>query len=162
MARVVSTAGSPYPQAGVMIRESLGTDSANHWCKLVVGSFASGTGPRPVETHRTKRVVANAAVLVKLVRSGNNSRLTSANGMTWTQNRNNQTITMAQNVYIGLVSVAMSIRPLPRLLSTTFQLVPLRRLRQPLRISATTGSWVARLKLVEPASGPRKERVWYR
>jgi len=102
IARVVSVQGSA--QAGVMIRETLSANSTNaatlyqqsyiYFCDrpstgASVSTWGNANGTLPY--------------WVELVRSGNTiSSFYSPDGVNWTQNGSSQTVTMAQNVYIGL------------------------------------------------------------
>jgi RHS repeat-associated protein len=143
VARVVSTAGSTYPQAGVMIRETLDTASTNalvqYWSSSV--SFWD----RPTTGGSTTNQAGGSVTLpywLKLVRSGNTfSGYSSYNGMTWTQIGTSQTITMAQNVYIGL---AVSSYVNTTLSTVTFDEVSISTPSTPpptiTNVSATTGS----------------------
>jgi regulation of enolase protein 1 (concanavalin A-like superfamily) len=107
VARVVSAQGSTSPQAGVMIRESLAANSSHAYA-----TYEPSPGPsiyffdRPTTGAATayQGTPVNALPYwVKLVRSGNTfSAYTSADGATWVQVGSAVTISMAQNVYIGL------------------------------------------------------------
>ncbi|MGC2830144.1 MAG: IPT/TIG domain-containing protein, partial [Candidatus Acidiferrum sp.] len=106
VARVASVQGSS-AQAGVMIRETLnpgatdgntfywnGNSYVSFFYRSTTGGGATGGSQGGL----------SLPYWVKLVRSGNIiSAYRSSNGTTWTQTGSNQTITMAQNVYIGLV-----------------------------------------------------------
>jgi regulation of enolase protein 1 (concanavalin A-like superfamily) len=107
VARVLTAQGSTYPEAGVMIRETLTTGSSQAYT-----AYEPYPGPsiyfynRPTTGASTSSQGSPVSVLpywVKLVRSGNTfSGYISADGAAWTQVGATQTITMAQNVYIGL------------------------------------------------------------
>jgi regulation of enolase protein 1 (concanavalin A-like superfamily) len=107
VARVVSVQGSTYPEAGVMIRETLATGSTHAYV-----TYEPYPGPsiyfydRPsTNTSTASQTTAISALpyWVKLVRSGSTfTGYTSADGVNWVQVGTAQTITMAQNVYIGL------------------------------------------------------------
>src|SRR6266568_3918458 len=119
IARVVSAQGGSYPQAGVMIRETLDTASAN--------AFAGYT-PSVVDFWRRLTTGGNAGYQsggngtvtlpywVRAIRSGSSFYgYYSADGVNWTQMGTTQTITMATNVYIGL---AVSGNTYPSVLAT--------------------------------------------
>src|SRR5260370_36838928 len=107
VARVLTAQGSSYPEAGVMIREALTTDSTHAFVgyepypgpsiylysrSVTGGSTASQTTP-----------ITGLPYWEKLVRSGNTfTGYTSPDGVNWTQVGTTQTITMAQNEYAGL------------------------------------------------------------
>src|SRR5207245_2482895 len=106
IARVVSAQGGSTPQVGVMIRETLTTGSTNAYMNYqpVYGGIYFGertsTGG---STTGSNPVVATLPYWVKLVRSASTfSGFISLDGVNWTQLWTNQTITMAQNVYVGL------------------------------------------------------------
>ena len=108
IARVVSASGSQYPEAGVMIRETLTAGSAHAFV-----AYEPFPGPslylyaRP-STGANTSSVTNTAISalpywVKLVRSGNIfTGYISTDGVNWLQLGATQNIPMAQNVYIGL------------------------------------------------------------
>jgi regulation of enolase protein 1 (concanavalin A-like superfamily) len=112
VARVLSTSGSQYPQAGVMIRETLNSNSAHafmgyepypsagiyFWERPSTGANTSSPGGATIPA---------LPYWVKLVRSGSSfSGYRSADGVNWVQVGSTQTITMAQSVYIGLACSA--------------------------------------------------------
>ncbi|PYU54210.1 MAG: hypothetical protein DMG56_27425, partial [Acidobacteria bacterium] len=104
VARVVSAQGSNYPEAGVMIRETLDAAStngyANYQSSVVFFSYRGSTGG---STTLQSGVNIGLPYWVKLVRSGSTfTAYSSYNGTTWAQTGTSQTITMAQTVYIGL------------------------------------------------------------
>ena len=107
VARVVSvTGGSGYRAAGVMIRETLTATSANaklaFWATYGTDYFddRATTGGSTAEPGQT---TATPPTWIKVVRSGNSfSAFASTNGSAWTQLGATQTISMAQNVYVGL------------------------------------------------------------
>src|SRR5438132_5748323 len=104
VARVVSAQGSNYPEAGVMIRETLDAAStngyANYQSYVVFFSYRGSTGG---STTLRSGVNIGLPYWVKLVRSGSSFIAFSYyNGTTWAQRGTSQTITMAQAVYIGL------------------------------------------------------------
>jgi regulation of enolase protein 1 (concanavalin A-like superfamily) len=107
VARVVSAQGSVYPQAGVMIRETLATGSVHAHAayqpypgpSVYFYSRASSGGT----TVAQGTAVSGLPYWVKLVRSGSTfSSYASANGVNWVQLGSSRTINMSQNVYIGL------------------------------------------------------------
>jgi regulation of enolase protein 1 (concanavalin A-like superfamily) len=107
IARVLSAQGSSYPQAGVMIRETLTASSTHAYV-----SYEPYPGPSIYLDSRsttgastsTQYTAINALPYwVKLVRSGNTfTGYASADGSNWVQVGTTATIGMAQNVYIGL------------------------------------------------------------
>jgi regulation of enolase protein 1 (concanavalin A-like superfamily) len=107
VARVVSTSGTPYPEAGVMIRETLTANSAHAFMAYEPYPSAStyfywrpSTG---ASTSSSPSAIPALPYWVKLVRSGSTfSGYISADGANWVQVGATQTISMAQNVYIGL------------------------------------------------------------
>jgi regulation of enolase protein 1 (concanavalin A-like superfamily) len=107
IARVVSVQGSQYPEAGVMIRESLTAGSKHAYITyepypgpsvyLYSRSTVSGA------TAYTTSGIAGLPYWVKLVRSANNfTGYVSSDGVNWVQIGSTQTISMASSVYIGL------------------------------------------------------------
>ncbi len=104
VARVVSLTGSSSPPAGVMIRDSLsaGSTSAFVAYRASSGYFVIRTTAGANSTYQTL-ATATLPYWVKLVRSGNTfTGYTAPDGVTWSQVGTTQTISMAQNVYIGL------------------------------------------------------------
>jgi regulation of enolase protein 1 (concanavalin A-like superfamily) len=107
VARVVSVQGSTYPEAGVMIRETLGANSAHAYTayepypgpSIYLYSRASTGGT----TASQSSAVSGLPYWVKLVRSGSTfSGYASSDGVNWVQVGSSRTISMSQNVYIGL------------------------------------------------------------
>jgi RHS repeat-associated protein len=109
IARVVSEQGAYNPQPGVMIRETLDSNSTN----VFAGPVGSNSDAyvefydRPTPGAYTNQQSASQAVTlpywVKLTRSGTTfSAYEAPDGMAWTQVATSQTITMAQNVFVGL------------------------------------------------------------
>jgi hypothetical protein len=107
VARVVSLqGGSGYVSAGVMIRNTLDTGSANaktaDWAAFGgiyfdVRTTAGGSTSEP------GGVSATLPYWVKVSRSGNTfSSFASTDGVNWVQVGTSQTITMGQSVYMGL------------------------------------------------------------
>jgi len=122
VARVVSAQGSTYPEAGVMIRETLGANSTHAYAayepypspSIYLYSRASTGGT----TASQSSAVSGLPYWVKLVRSGSTfSGYASADGVNWVQVGSSRTISMAQNVYIGL---AVSANNNSALVTTTF------------------------------------------
>jgi uncharacterized protein YceK len=107
IARLVSVqGGSGYVAPGVMIRETLTAGSTNaetaDWSANSAIYFdartSTGAGTTPYAS-----VSATLPYWVKVSRSGNTfSSYTSVDGVNWTQRGASQTISMAQNVYVGL------------------------------------------------------------
>jgi subtilase family serine protease len=107
VARLLSLqGGSSSESTGVMIRETLTTGSTHAYAAFGGGSFIYFT-ERPstgaMSTLQTNSIAVTFPYWVKLTRSGNNfSVFSSPDGVNWTQIGVTQTITMAQNVFIGL------------------------------------------------------------
>ncbi|HVB56990.1 MAG TPA: IPT/TIG domain-containing protein, partial [Candidatus Acidoferrales bacterium] len=106
VARVVSLTGSS-AVAGVMIRETLNSNASDadafYWPydRGVYFYDRPSTGANP--TNQGSVSMTTLPYWVKLVRSGNTfSAYASRTGLYWTQLGSSQTITMAQNVYVGL------------------------------------------------------------
>jgi subtilase family serine protease len=109
VARIVSAQGSTYPQAGVMIRETLTPGSAHGYVAYQpypgpsIYFYNRSTTGAPTTSQNTTNPVNALPYWVKLVRSGNTfSGYVSTDGVSWVQVGTTQTITMAQNTYIGL------------------------------------------------------------
>jgi RHS repeat-associated protein len=106
VARVVSLqGGGSNPKAGVMVRETLSAGSTDAYMAFQPGQlvfdYRSATGGSAANQGT---VNGNLPYWVKLVRSGNSfSGYTSPDGVSWTQVGTAQTVTMAQNVYVGLM-----------------------------------------------------------
>ena len=106
-ARLVSLqGGSGYVAPGVMIRETLNAGAANattaEWAAYTEVSFGirASTG---ASASTSGTVSATLPLWVKVSRSGNTfSSYSSADGVNWAQRGTSQTVTMAQNVYVGL------------------------------------------------------------
>jgi hypothetical protein len=96
--------GSSSESTGVMIRESLNPSSTHMYAAF--GQAAIWTVFRATTAGSTTgQSISNITLpyWVKVVRSGNNfSGYGSPDGVNWTQTGTTQTITMAQNVYVGL------------------------------------------------------------
>jgi IPT/TIG domain len=107
VARLLSLqGGSSSESTGVMIRETLDAGSTHAYAAFGGSSFIYFT-ERPSAgantTLQTNSIAVGFPYWVKLSRSGNNfSVFSSPDGVNWTQIGTTQTITMAQNVFIGL------------------------------------------------------------
>jgi fibronectin type 3 domain-containing protein len=94
----------PWSKAGIMIRESLATNSTDVLMAVTPGNgvtwqYRSSTGG---DTANNNTTGLSAPYWVKLVRSGNTfTGYRSPNGQTWTQ-LGSATFTMASSAYIGL------------------------------------------------------------
>jgi len=107
VARLVSLqGGSGYVSAGVMIREALSPDSTNaktaDWAAYgsIYFDVRSTTGG---STSEPGHVTVTLPYWVKVTRSGSTfTSYTSSDGANWVQLGANQTINMAQNVFVGL------------------------------------------------------------
>jgi RHS repeat-associated protein len=104
IARVVNVTGGSSPPVGVMIRDSSsdGSTSAFVAYRASSGYFVIRTTPGTSSTYQT---IASATLpyWVKLIRSGNTfTGYSGPDGVNWTQVGTAQTISMAQNVYVGL------------------------------------------------------------
>ena len=107
IARLVSLqGGSGYVAPGVMVRETLNAGSTNattdDWPinSAIYFGYRASTGG---STSFPASVSKSLPYWVKVSRSGSTfSSYTSPDGVNWTQCGTGQTITMAQNVYIGL------------------------------------------------------------
>jgi RHS repeat-associated protein len=104
VARVVSVQGSSNAQAGVMIRETLNAGSTNaypanqgsvmyFYDRATTGGSTSYQGGTDVTLPYWVEVVRNGSTF---------TAYTSSNGLNWVQMGSSETISMAQNVYIGL------------------------------------------------------------
>src|SRR6266478_6731600 len=103
VARVVSSSSTSW--AGVTIRETLSTGSTDI-CSLIEDTGYPFIKYRSTTGGNTSQLeVANATLpyWLKAVRSGTTfSSYVSSDGVNWVQSGTSQTISMAQNVYIGL------------------------------------------------------------
>jgi hypothetical protein len=107
VARLVSVqGGSGYVAPGVMIRETLNAGSTNattaDWAaySAIYFDVRTSTGG---STSASGSVTGTLPYWVKVSRSGSTfSSYTSLDGVNWTQRGVSQTISMAQNVYVGL------------------------------------------------------------
>jgi regulation of enolase protein 1 (concanavalin A-like superfamily) len=124
VARVVSLQGSAAAQAGIMIRETLDA-GANHVYLFDYSSAIWMTERTSTGASSTYQSMGSATLpyWIKLVRSGNVfSMYGSPDGVNWVQLGTSQTVSMAQNVYVGL---AVSSRSTTSLATATFDGVSL-------------------------------------
>jgi len=124
VARVVSLQGSSAAQAGIMIRETLDA-GANHVYLFDYSSAIWMTERTSTGASSTYQSMGSATLpyWIKLVRSGNVfSMYGSPDGVNWVQLGTSQTVSMAQNVYVGL---AVSSRNTSSLATATFDGVSL-------------------------------------
>src|SRR5579859_5868778 len=144
VARAVSWQGSSSTQEGVMIRETLSPGATNGFMYFfpVYGyaefGYRTSTGGSTSSSYSGSMAVP---LWVKLVRSGNSvSAYRSPDGVNWTQQGTTQTITMAQNVYVGLAVSSQT----SSLGTATFDNVSISTTATPAplitSVSATTGS----------------------
>jgi RHS repeat-associated protein len=140
VARVATVQGA-FPQAGVMIRETLDAGSANALVEFQPNqaflSYRSSAGAG-TSAPATFFGAPSFPYWTKLTRTGNVfSGYISLDGVNWTQVATSQTITMAQNVYIGLAVSSQYI-------TATFDNVSVSTSSSPAPVisgvSATTGS----------------------
>jgi RHS repeat-associated protein len=101
------TGGSSYEAAGVMIRETLNAGATNGYaCFLGLaadGCFYYRPSTGASTTSDGGQGGVSVPYWVKIVRSGSTfNAYSSSNGSTWTQLGATQTLTMAQDVYVGL------------------------------------------------------------
>jgi len=124
VARVVSLQGSAAAQAGIMIRETLDA-SANHVYLFDYSSAIWMTERTSTGASSSYQSMGSATLpyWIKLGRSGNVfSMYGSPDGVNWVQLGTSQTVSMAQNVYVGL---AVSSRSTSSLATATFDGVSL-------------------------------------
>jgi regulation of enolase protein 1 (concanavalin A-like superfamily) len=106
VARVVSLEGSSAAQVGIMIRETL-DPGANHVYLFDYSSAIWMTERTSTGASSTYQSLGSATLpnWIKLARSGNVfSMYGSADGVNWAQLGSSQTVSMGQNVYIGLAA----------------------------------------------------------
>jgi len=141
IARLASLQGPSGAQAGLMIRETLNPGATNMflcYCGTIGISWRSTTGG---STSSTGIGGLNPPMWLKLVRSGNTfTAYDSPDGATWSQVGSAQTISMAQNVFIGMATSSIS----PTMRETaTFNNVSINTSSNPAPVinslSATTG-----------------------
>jgi hypothetical protein len=144
VARLLSiSGGSSSESTGVMIRETLDPSSTHMYAAFSQGAIWDAY--RSTTAGNTNGQSISSITLpywVKVVRSGNNfSGYGSPDGVNWTQIGSTQTITMAQNVFIGL---AVSSDTNSALATATFD-----------NVSITTVTAPApNIASISPASGP--------
>jgi RHS repeat-associated protein len=142
VARVVHLQGVNFPQAGVMIRETLDPSSKEVFAYFQPNQgqlyYRSSTGGS-TSTQQTSLTASAYPYWVKLTRSGNTfTGYISVDGIYWTQMGSSQSVTMAQNVYIGMavsptgetvtfdnVSLNSSASPAPIITSLSASTVPI-------------------------------------
>jgi len=107
VARVVSSSAG---QAGVMIRETLNANAADAY--MVAQSpyiYFYDRASTGASAGQQGTLYHGLPYWMKVVRSGSTfSGYTSPDGVNWTQLGTSQTVTMAQNVYVGLVVSSLS------------------------------------------------------
>ena len=146
VARLVSTqGGGGYVAVGVMIREILNAGSTNaktaDWAAYGGFYFDARTSTGGA-TSEPGNVSATLPYWVKVSRSASTfSSFVSSDGVNWVQVGTSQTITMAQNVYVGLAANSGSTTALT---TATFDNVSVNSAAAPApvitSVSATTGS----------------------
>ncbi|HXY23989.1 MAG TPA: protease pro-enzyme activation domain-containing protein [Candidatus Acidoferrum sp.] len=104
VARLVSLSGGYSSESsGVMIRETLDPGSAHMYAAFSQGAIWDAYRASTGGSTTGQSIPATLPYWVKVIRSGNNfSGYGSPDGLNWTQIGATQTITMAQNVYVGL------------------------------------------------------------
>ena len=108
VARLVSVSGGSSPQAGIIIRETLGAGSSTAATGNQQGAeyiwYRASTGASlQSQSLYTGQYTIAPPCWMKLVRSGNNfTAYFSWDAEVWSQVGSTQTISMAQNVYVGL------------------------------------------------------------
>src|SRR5207249_1244582 len=142
VARLVSLQGSA-AQAGIMVRETLNA-GANQVYVFDYSSTIYMTERTSTGASSSYQSLGSGALpyWIKLARSGNVFTMySSADGVNWLQLGTSQTVSMAQNAYVGL---AVSSRTTSALASATFDSVSLSSAAAPApvitAVSATTGS----------------------
>jgi len=141
VARIVSVQGSS-TEAGVMIRETLSPTAAGAYVfydSYMYFDYRTSTGGS--WNNNGDMVIPGLPYWVELVRAGNTlTAYTSLDGLYWTQLESSETVTMAQNVYIGL---AVSSGSNSSLATATFDSVSINSAASPAPVitglSATTG-----------------------
>src|SRR6266699_3253402 len=143
VARVVSVQGSSAAQIGIMVRETLSA-GANHVYVFDYSSSILMTERTSTGASSTYQSVGSGTPpnWMKLVRSGNVfSMYGSADGVNWVALGTSQTVSMAENVYVGL---AVSNRTTSSLATATFDSVSVSSGAAPApvitSVSATTGT----------------------
>lgn len=125
-ARVLSVQNTdPWAKAGVMVRSSLSANGANGFVAVTPGNgvtwqYRNNTGGN---SGNSAAGGLTAPYWVRLVRNGSTLiAFRSANGVTWVQQGNQQTIGLGSTVYVGL---AVTAHNNSRLCSATFDNVTL-------------------------------------
>lgn len=108
VARIVSASGTAYPQMLAMIRETLTPGSSEvsvgYYSNYIYVFQRNGTGANNSQSNYVY-LPSGPPYWVQLVRNGNTfSEYASSDGVNWSQLGSSQTITMAQNVYVGLAA----------------------------------------------------------
>jgi RHS repeat-associated protein len=142
IARVISVQNSS-TQAGVMIRETLNSgarEAFELYSNYMYFYYRTSTGGSA--TYNGNMSIPGLPYWMKLVRSGSTfAAYVSANGLYWTQLESSETISMAQNVYIGL---AVSSDNNSSLATATFDNVSISSAASPApaitSVSATSGA----------------------
>src|SRR2546426_719106 len=142
VARVVSLQGSA-AQAGIMVRETLNA-GADHVYVFDYSSTIYMTERTSTGASSSYQSLGSGALpyWIKLARSGNVFTMySSADGVNWLQLGTSQTVSMAQNAYVGL---AVSSRTTSSLATANFDNVSVTAAAAPApvitAVSATTGS----------------------
>jgi RHS repeat-associated protein len=146
VARVVSLSGTS-PQAGLMIRETLDPGAQQVYTLCIPyssPSFRLGMVDRTPQGAYSSTFqwgpLEQLPYWIKLVRSGNTfNGYTSADGVNWVQMVSTQTVSMGQNVYVGL---AVSSNSISALATATFDNV------------SVTGGLMPFITNVSPNAGP--------
>jgi len=143
IARVVTAQGGYVPQAGVMIRETLDSAATNAFVGFWNGSISYYDRPTTGASATSQSNYAQAPLpyWVMLVRSGSTFTAYEApDGVNWLQIGSSETISMAQDVYIGL---AVSSYSNSSISTATFDNVSINTAAAPAPVitslSATTG-----------------------
>jgi pro-kumamolisin-like protein/IPT/TIG domain-containing protein len=146
VARLLSLqGGSGLVSAGVMIRETLNAGSTNaktaDW-RTYGGIYFDARTTTGGNTAEPGALTVNLPYWVKVTRSGSSfSSYTSLDGVNWVQLGTSQTISMAQNVFVGLAVTSGSTSALA---TATFDNVSVNSAAAPApvisSVSATTGS----------------------
>src|SRR5712692_9100478 len=143
VARVVSLQGSSAAQAGIMIRDTLNA-GANHVYLFNYSSTTYMTERTSTGASSTYQSLGSGTLpnWIRLARSGNVFTMYgSPDGVNWVQLGTSQTVSMAQNVYVGL---AVSNRTTSSLATASFDNVsvsaPVASAPVITAVSATTGS----------------------
>jgi RHS repeat-associated protein len=143
VARVVSVSGSSTAQAGVMIRETLDSTSTNAYLSeysstIYASERLTAGGSNSYQVYSS----VSLPYWIEVIRSGNTfTENASTDGVNWVELGTPQTISMAQNVYIGLAVASLDNSALA---TATFDNVSISTTSTPgpniISVSATTGS----------------------